>query len=121
MTDIGRWQKLTMNKKKTWFHPNTWFEELSSMFIKFRLQTLSVWKSLKFVVWERVTASWFSKGWGQSIHSLPYNNILDCFKLKAFADDKIYVTEKVKFVSGRVENIMGKEENAGYQHFLHFP
>ena len=31
--------------------------ELSSIFIKLkngRLQTLSVWKSLKFVVWERV-------------------------------------------------------------------
>ena len=25
------------------------------------------------------------------------------------------------FVMVRVENIAGKEENAGYQHFLHFP
>ena len=34
-------------------------EQLTSIFIKFkisRLQTLSVWKSLKFVVWERVNS-----------------------------------------------------------------
>ena len=29
--------------------------------------------------------------------------------------------EKLKFVLGRVENILGKGENAGYQHFLLFP
>ena len=34
-------------------------------------------------------------------------------KLKAFAIDKIKVTEKLKFVLGRVENILGKKENAG--------
>ena len=34
---------------------------------------------------------------------------------------KIYVTEKVKFVLERVKNIVGKGENAGYQHFLLFP
>ena len=28
--------------------------------------------------------------------------------------------EKLKFVLGRIENIVGKEENAGYQHFLLF-
>ena len=38
-----------------------------------------------------------------------------------WTDDKIYVTEITKFVLGRVENIMGKGENAGYQHFLLFP
>ena len=54
-------------------------------------------------------------------NSLPNDNFLDWFKLKALADDKIYVAEKLKFVLGRVENIMGKKENAGYQHFLLFP
>ena len=34
---------------------------------------------------------------------------------------KINVTEKLKFVLRRVENIVGKGENAGYQHFLLFP
>ena len=44
------------------------------------------------------------------------NNILDWSKLKAFAD-KINVNQKFKFDMGRVENIVGKGENAGYQHF----
>ena len=55
------------------------------------------------------------------LNSLPHNKILDGSKLKAFADDKLNATEKLKFVLGRVENIVGKGENAGYQHFLLFP
>ena len=47
-------------------------------------------------------------------------NILDLSKLKAYADDKINVTEALKFVLGKVENIVGKGENAGYQHLLLF-
>ena len=43
-------------------------------------------------------------------------------QLERIADDKIYSNEQLKFLSGRVENIMGKGENAGnYQHFLLFP
>ena len=57
----------------------------------------------------------------QFFNSLPHNKILDWSKLKAFADDKLNATEKLKFVLGRVENIVGKGENAGYQHFLLFP
>ena len=34
---------------------------------------------------------------------------------------KINVTEKLKFVLGKMENIVGKGENAGNQHFLLFP
>ena len=45
---------------------------------------------------------------------------LDQSKLKEVADDKINVTEKLKFILGRIEN-MGKGENAGSQHFLFFP
>ena len=41
--------------------------------------------------------------------------MLDWSKLKAFADEKINVTQELKFVSGRKENIVGKGENAGYQ------
>ena len=55
-----------------------------------------------------------------AINSLPHDKILDWFKLKAFADDKMKPTEKLKFVLGRVENTVGKGENAGYQHFLLF-
>ena len=56
-----------------------------------------------------------------SFNSLTNDKILDSSKLKAFAGDKINVTEKLKFVLGRVENIVGKGENAGFQHFLLFP
>ena len=52
--------------------------------------------------------------------SLPNDKTLDWSKLKAFADN-INVTVKLKFVLGRVENIVDKGENAGHQHFLLFP
>ena len=55
------------------------------------------------------------------LNSLPNDKIFDWFKLKAFADDKINVNGKFKFGLGRVENIVRKGENAGYQHFLLFP
>ena len=41
--------------------------------------------------------------------------------MKELADDKIFVAEKLKFVLQRVESVLGKGENAGYQHFLLFP
>ena len=55
------------------------------------------------------------------INPLPSDKFLNLSKLKAFGDDKINVTKKLKFVFGRVEIIVGKEENAGNQHFLIFP
>ena len=57
----------------------------------------------------------------QSDLNLPNNKTFDWSKLKAFADNKIIVIQKLKFVLGRVENILGKIENAGYQHFLLCP
>ena len=42
------------------------------------------------------------------------NNFLDWSKFEEFADDKIIVTQKQKFFSGLVANIVGKEENAGH-------
>ena len=56
-----------------------------------------------------------------AIGTLTNDKILDWSKLKALADDKIDVTEKLKFVLGRVENTVVKGENAGYQHFLNSP
>ena len=53
-------------------------------------------------------------------NSLPNDKILDRSKLKALADDKINVAQKLKFVSWMVEDILGKGETAGYQHFLLF-
>ena len=58
------------------------------------------------------------------LNSLPRDKILDCTdctKLKAFADDKINVAEIMISLSDRVENIVGKGENAGFKHFLLFP
>ena len=53
--------------------------------------------------------------------SLPNDKILRFSKLKAYADDKIILTQKLKFVLGSEVNVVGKGENAGYQHFFPFP
>ena len=45
-------------------------------------------------------------------NSLPNGKILDWSKFKAFADDKINVSEMMISFSDRVENIVGKGENA---------
>ena len=55
------------------------------------------------------------------INSLQNDKFFNLSKVKAFGDDKINVTEKLKFVCARVEIIVGKGENAGNQHFLVFP
>ena len=40
-------------------------------------------------------------------NSLPNNKILDLSKSKAFADDNLNVYQKLKFASGRIENVVG--------------
>ena len=52
---------------------------------------------------------------------LPNYKFLDWSKLKAVADDNIIVTQNLRFAFGRVEKIVVKGENAGYQHFLLVP
>ena len=47
--------------------------------------------------------------------------ILDRSKLKAFADNNLNIAKMIIILYDRVENIVGKGENAGYQHFLLFP
>ena len=47
--------------------------------------------------------------------------ILALSKLKAFADNKLNVIQNNKVVFHWIDNIVGKGENAGYQHFLLFP
>ena len=43
-------------------------------------------------------------------------------KLKALADDKVNVAQvSDTYLREQTENIMGKGENAGYQHFFLFP
>ena len=54
-------------------------------------------------------------------NSLPKDKVFDWSKLKGLADNKINVTQKLNFIVERVKNNVGKEKNAGYQHFLLFP
>ena len=56
-----------------------------------------------------------------SVNSLPNNNLLDCTEFNVFADDKFKVAKILITAFDRIENIVGKIENAGYQHFLLFP
>ena len=60
--------------------------------------------------------------WKKGITSLSNDKILDRSEVKAFADDKIKVlkNDDFFFVFDRDENIEGKGENAGYQHFSFF-
>ena len=53
--------------------------------------------------------------------SSPSSKILEQSKLKDFAEVKINVKYVTNFVLGRVENIVGKVENAGYHYVLLFP
>ena len=68
----------------------------------------SVFKRL--VLHTRKNQGLFGKGLSNMFNFLPNDNILDCFKLKAFTDNKINDTEVFKFALGRVENIVGKGE-----------
>ena len=55
------------------------------------------------------------------LNPFPNGKILDMTKLKAFAEDKLMVPKMTISIFDRVENTVGKGENAGYQHFLLFP
>ena len=56
-----------------------------------------------------------------NLHPLPHNKIVHWSILEVFADDNSNVAKMINFVFGKREIIMGKGENAGYQHFLFFP
>ena len=51
---------------------------------------------------------------------LPNDKFLYWSRLKELADGKINANELLTLPLGRVENFMGKGENAGYRHFLLF-
>ena len=57
----------------------------------------------------------------EHVNLLQDNKILALPNFKAFADDKYNVAQTVHFFSDSAENIVGKGENAGFQHFLLFP
>ena len=48
-------------------------------------------------------------------------HIFICFFVTDFVRKKINATSQQKFLMEWVQNKAGKEENAGYQHFLLFP
>ena len=77
-------------------------------------------KCLVFLSIENIVEKGINAGY-QHFNSLPNDKFLDLSKLKAFAEDVINVTEKLKYLLGRVDNIVGKREDASYQHFLLFP
>ena len=54
-----------------------------------------------------------------AFNSLLNDNILDLSK--AFADNNQNVAIMANFLSERIENIVGKGEFGGYQHFFPFP
>ena len=60
-------------------------------------------------------------GFGLKPNPLPNNKISDKSIFKASADGKLKVIQMAEFVPDKTENIVGKEENAGNQHFLLFP
>ena len=55
------------------------------------------------------------------IYSLLHDNILDWTKLKAFSDDEIRASQKMKFMTVRVENIAGKGRKCWLSAFSPFP
>ena len=55
------------------------------------------------------------------INSLPNGNVLDWTKVKVFADDKLNDATIINSVFDRIENIVGKGENAGLPAFSPFP
>ena len=61
-----------------------------------------------------------SQKFGSYVKKKP-DNILDSTRLKAFADNILTVAQIMEFVYQGVANIVGKGENAGYQHFSLFP
>ena len=54
------------------------------------------------------------------LNSISSYKFLDWSKMKVFADDVFNVVMMIISIFYRVENIVGKGENAGYKHFLLF-
>ena len=63
----------------------------------------------------------FQNELAQLFNSLPNDKISDKFNFKVFADDILNVAQIMICISDRVENIVRKGENGGYQHFPLFP
>ena len=55
-----------------------------------------------------------------SLNSLWNNKLFTLSKFKAVAESNLKLAKTAKFFFRKVENIMGKGENASYLHFLYF-
>ena len=83
--------------------------ELSAIFIKLKschLQTITVWKNLKFVIWERV-------------NPLPDDEILEWSKLRQSADNNFEFDVNSRKFSKLVKNTV--KNIARHEQFLLFP
>ena len=58
---------------------------------------------------ENIVGKEKKSGYPPSLNSSPNDKILALTKFKAFAEDKITVTQKLKFMLGRVEDIVEQE------------
>ena len=56
-----------------------------------------------------------------SFNPLPDDKIVALSKLKAFTDDKLNVTQNIEFIFHKLENIVGKGENAGNRNVFNRP
>ena len=54
------------------------------------------------------------------VNLFPKQQILDSSNLKKLAEDNFKFSENCRKFSKRIENSVGKGENAHYQQFLHF-
>ena len=76
--------------------------------------------SLCFLQQYIISASKCSNVW-KRVNSLRNNKISDLSKVKVFAKYTVKVAKMMISLFSRVENLVGKGENAGYQRFLFFP
>ena len=98
-------------------------QHLIYVFRCFRIGTVQIFPigkklSMYSVLIDKIKVNLYVK---KCFNRLPNDKILALSKLKALADDKLNVAKIMISVSYWVENIVGKGENAGYQHFLLFP
>ena len=55
------------------------------------------------------------------LNTFPNNKMIDLPKFKAFTHDNSNVAKMATLFCHKIANIVGKEDVAGYQHFLVFP
>ena len=98
-----------------YYRPLFFFSQFS--FPGYNLNLTDLLYKLTILLWLRYVHLYVLK----VLNSLPNVKILDMTKLQIIADNKFNVTKMTISLYDRVENTVGKGENAGYHHFLVFP